>query len=257
MMDWRVSMVAMGLGAVAAIGLYVVVHERKRKAKKEVLRKLETPIGKDMLVEILHEASGEATKFAVQISEWVAKMQQEHALTEERVHQLRQQRFEATLDEVINRIRQKKGVSEKVMDAAFREHVNDKDVQEALSHIRRQIAPTLAGSRSAPQQLAGPPPPLSRDKLKEIMVFNAVQLERELAPIKKQVADARKTTPSAQLNPEVLVELQQSISDAVKSRFSYNDEQVMAAIDQFGVKTDPEFAGVLARITSTLANALQ
>jgi len=89
------------------------------------------------------------------------------------------------------------------------------------------------------------------------MVFNAVQLERELAPIKKQVADARKTTPSAQLNPEVLVELQQSISDAVKSRFSYNDEQVMAAIDQFGVKTDPEFAGVLARITSTLANALQ
>lgn len=50
-----------------------------------------------------------------------------------------QQRFESTLDEVINRIRQRKGASEKMMDLAFRQHMDDKDVQAALGTIRRQM----------------------------------------------------------------------------------------------------------------------
>lgn len=76
--------------AVAAGALYVIVHERRRKEKKEALRKLDQPIAKEMLVEILQEASVQATEFAAQIGEWVGKMQQEHNLTEERAHQLRQ-----------------------------------------------------------------------------------------------------------------------------------------------------------------------
>lgn len=78
--------------AVAAGAVYVLVHERRRKAKKEQQRRMEQPIPKEMLVEILQEASVEATKFAEQIGVWVTKMQAEHGLTEENAHQLRQVR---------------------------------------------------------------------------------------------------------------------------------------------------------------------
>lgn len=40
---------------------------------------------------------------------------------------------------MINRIRQRKGASEKMMDLAFRQHMDDKDVQAALGTIRRQM----------------------------------------------------------------------------------------------------------------------
>lgn len=86
------------LATAAAIGagvIYVLVHERRRKAKKEMQRKMEQPIPKEQLVEILQEASAEAVKFAEQIGVWVAKMQKEHSLTEERAHQLRQVRLAA------------------------------------------------------------------------------------------------------------------------------------------------------------------
>lgn len=101
------------------------------------------------------------------------------------------------------------------------------------------------------------PASLTKDKLKEVMVFNAVQLEKELLPIRKQLAEAKKTSPTAQINPQVIIDLQQRISDAVRSRFGYTDEQVMAAVEKFGAKEDPSFKDVLARITNTLNNALQ
>ena len=100
------------------------------------------------------------------------------------------------------------------------------------------------------------PPSLTKDKLKEVMVFNAVQLEKELAPIRKELAEAKKSTPNAKINPQVIIDLQQKISDAVRARFGFSDEQVMAAVDKFGAKEDPGFKDVLARITNTLNNAL-
>mmetsp|Transcript_19145 Transcript_19145/g.49432 ORF Transcript_19145/g.49432 Transcript_19145/m.49432 type:complete len:265 (-) Transcript_19145:294-1088(-) len=257
------------LATAAAIGagvIYVLVHERRRKMKKELQRKMEQPIPKEQLVEILLEASAEAAKFAEQIGVWVAKMQKEHNLSEERAHQVRQQKFEATLDEVINKIRQKKGVGEKMMDLAFRQHMEDKDVQAALTSIRRQIAPQLAsGARGSSAPASGSsssspvrvPASLTKNKLKEVMVYNAVQLEKELAPIRAQVAEAKKSNPKAQMNPQVLVELQTRISDAVKARFGYSDQQVMGAVDKYQAKEDPEFREVLTRITNTLNSALE
>jgi hypothetical protein len=108
-------------------------------------------------------------------------------------------------------------------------------------------APSLGGR-------ARVPPNLNKDKLKEIMVFNAVQLEKEVAPLRKQIAEAKRANPSAQVNPEILADLQQRISDAVRARFGYTDDQVMAAVDKFGAKEDPQFRDVLARITNTLAS---
>jgi len=245
----------LGAAAAVAVGVgYVLIHEHRRKVKKEKERLQSQPVSKEKLVEILQEASTAANEFAEQIATWVAKMQQEHGLTEERAAQVRQQRFEAALDEVINKIRQKKGISEKMMDLAFREYMEDKDVQAALGNIRRQIAPTLAGRQEkAPVRV---PQSLTKEKLKEIMVFNAVQLERELAPIKAQLEQAKKTAPEAQINPQVLVDLQLKISEAVKARFGYSDEQVMAAVDGYKAKQDPSFREVLARITNTLNSCL-
>mmetsp|Transcript_8556 Transcript_8556/g.29203 ORF Transcript_8556/g.29203 Transcript_8556/m.29203 type:complete len:262 (+) Transcript_8556:53-838(+) len=255
-------LLATGL-AVAVGALYVVIHERRRKAKKELQRKMEQPISKDQLVEILQEASGEAAKFAAQIGAWVAKVQQEHGLTDEKANQLRQQKFESTLDEVINTIRKKKGVGEKMMDLAFRQHMEDKDVQAALTIIRKQIAPQLAGasraaaSGEASERPVRVPTALTKDKLKEVMVFNAVQLEKELAPIRKQLAEARRANKDAQINPQVLVELQLRISEGVKARFGFTDEEVMLAVDKYKAKEDPGFRDVLNRITHTLNSALQ
>ena len=89
------------------------------------------------------------------------------------------------------------------------------------------------------------------------MVFNAVQLEKELSPIRKQLAEAKKVNSNAQINPQLLVELQTRISEAVKAKFGFTDEQVMAAVDRFGAKEDPAFRDVLSRITNTLNSALQ
>lgn len=177
--------------AVAAGVVYVMVHERRRKVKKEQQRRAEQPIPKEMLIEILQEASVEAARFAEQIGAWVAKMQGEHGLTEENAHVLRQvrcrmrqfgrrrhsappaararraarapratllaqQRFESKLDEVINGIRQRKGASEKMMDLAFRQHMEDKDVQAALGTIRRQMCAAIA-AHAAARRRALPP----------------------------------------------------------------------------------------------------
>lgn len=101
------------------------------------------------------------------------------------------------------------------------------------------------------------PASLTKDKLKEVMVYNAVQLEKELAPIRAQVVEIKKENPKAQMNPQVLVELQTRISDAVKARFGYNDQQVMAAVDKYQAKEDPAFRDVLTRITNTLNSALE
>lgn len=98
---------------------------------------------------------------------------------------------------------------------------------------------------------------MTKDKLKEVMVFNAVQLEKDLAPVRKQLAEVKKTSPGAQVNPQVIIDLQQRISDAVRARFGYTDEQVMAAVEKYGAKEDPGFKDVLARISTTLNSALQ
>ena len=117
---------------------------------------------------------------------------------------------------------------------------------------------------AAPQQAAaasgagdGVPPELTRDKLREIMTFNAVTLEKELKPIRKQIEEIRKKQPEAQINPQVLASLQKRISEQVETRYGVNDAQVMAAVEEFGAREDPAFKDILTRIANTFTEALQ
>ena len=45
-------------------------------------------------------------------------------------------------------------------------------------------------------------------------------------------------------------------SEAVQKRFGVSDDQVMAAVEQFGAKNDPSFKDILQRIATTLSSSL-
>lgn len=98
---------------------------------------------------------------------------------------------------------------------------------------------------------------MTKDKLKEIMVYNAVQLEKAIDPLRKQLAQERKSKKDAHVDPEALAEIQIRISQGVQSRFGFNDEQVMAAVDKYKAKEDPGFRDVLERITSILQSVVR
>ena len=54
------------------------------------------------------------------------------------------------------------------------------------------------------------------------------------------------------VDPQLFMEIQKRISEAVQERFGVSDEQVMAAIDMYGAKTDPAYKPVLTRIAKTI-----
>ena len=86
--------------------------------------------------------------------------------------------------------------------------------------------------------------------------FNAVMLEKELRPIKEEVERLQKAGKTQRLDPNVLMQVQMRISEAVQKRFGVTDEQVMAAVDAFGAKSDPSFTDILQRIATTLSTSL-
>ena len=88
------------------------------------------------------------------------------------------------------------------------------------------------------------------------MTFNATTLEKELRPIKEEMARQRKLGKQPQVDPQALMQLQTRISEQVKSKFGVTDEQVMAAVEHYNAKTDPAFKDILARIANTLNNSL-
>jgi len=143
----------------------------------------------------------------------------------------------------------------------------DKDVMDAIQSMRTlsALTPASAGGSAGPsascaetgRATANVPDDLSREKLKEIMTYNADLLERELGPIKKEMARQRRAGKNPQVDTEALLELQGRISAQVQERYHVTDEQVMAAVEKFGAREDPAFKGILQRIASTLHTSLQ
>lgn len=210
-----------------------------------------------------------------QIRVEVRKIQQAKNLSDEKALQLFQQNFEHSLDQLIGAIRNQYNVTEKAMDASFKQHQSDPDVQQAIQNMRMLSAATPkaggagAGGAAGGSSIEGPasgatqkvggvtlPASLTKERLREIMTFNAVMLEKELRPIKDEVERVRKAGKTAQVDPNVLMEVQMRISEAVAARFGVTDDQVMTAVEAFGARNDPSFKDILQRIATTLSSSL-
>jgi len=100
----------------------------------------------------------------------------------------------ANLDQLIGAVRNQYGVSERAMDASFKQHQSDPAVQAAIQGMRLASAEAHAagGSGGGARVTEAVPASLTRDRLKEVMTFNAVLLERELQPIKDAAARQRR-----------------------------------------------------------------
>ena len=188
--------------------------------------------------------------------------------------QLFQQNFEHSLDQMIGAIRNQYKVSEKSMDASFKMHQSDPEVQRAIQNMRNlshaaaapapaSTSPPKASSSNGAASVSevtsssnGLPESLTKGRLKEIMTFNAVMLEKELKPIKEQVESMKRAGTANQLDPQLLMQVQMRISQAVHARFGVTDEQVMTAVEVFGAKNDPAFKTILQRIATTLSTSL-
>ena len=185
-----------------------------------------------------------------------------------------QQNFEHALDQLIGAIRKQYNVTEKAMDAAFKLHQEDQEVQAAIQSMRTLSAGTGSPTRrasgassssgggggggggsgaDAPVEL---PESLTRERLREIMTFNAAMLERELKPIKEEMAAARRAGKQPQVDTQALMALQARISEQVSRRYGVTDEQVMLAVEHFGAKNDEAFKPILQRIATTLNASL-
>jgi len=264
----KLQVLGLAAGAVAVGTIYVLVHEARRKQKKLEKEAREAPISKELLLAILNK-SAEASKTVIdRIRVEVRKVQQAKRLSDEQTMNLFQQNFEHSLDQLIGAIRNQFKVSEKAMDASFKQHQSDPEVQQAIQNMRVLSAGTAGAAAGAKVGSSGDaegsgggkpvevPKSLTKDRLKEIMTFNAQTLEKELRPIKEEVERLRRQGKTPQVDPQVLMQVQMRISEAVQKKFGVNDEQVMAAVDQFGAKQDPAFKDILQRIANTLSSSL-
>jgi AraC-like DNA-binding protein len=268
-MSSRLEFLGLAAAAVTAGTIYVLVHETRRKRKKAELARRDAPIPKEVLLKILNQSAQASKQVVEKIRVEVRKIQQQRNLSDEHAMQLFQQNFEHSLDQLIGAVRNQHQVTEKAMDASFKLHQADPEVKQAIQNMRMLSAPS-APAGAAPAASAGAvgggggggggavavPESLTKHRLKEIMAFNAVMLEKELRPIREQVEAAKKNGQQAQLDPQVLVQVQARISQAVQQRFSVSDEQVMAAVELYGAKNDPGFKDILQRIATTLSTSL-
>jgi hypothetical protein len=214
----------------------------------------------------------------------VRKVQQAKNLPDDQALMLFQQNFEHSLDQLIGAIRNQYNVTEKAMDASFKQHQSDPEVQQAIQNMRALStgsgAGAAGGGAATPSSSSGAaaarsggaakggkakaaelksvelPASLTKDRLREIMTFNAVMLEKELRPIKEEIHKVKASGRQAQVDPSLLMQVQMRISEAVMQRFEVSDDQVMAAIEHFGAKNDPSFKDILSRIATTLSSSL-
>ena len=156
----------------------------------------------------------------MQIRVEVRKIQVAKNLPDDKALQLFQQNFEHSLDQLIGAIRKQYNVTEKAMDASFKLHQGDPAVQQAIQNMRMLSAATPmpkagggAGGASSSEgrvsevpeggtrSVSGVtlPASLTKERLREIMTFNAVMLEKELRPIKEEVEKLRKAGKTAQV----------------------------------------------------------
>jgi len=272
----RVEIFAYAAAAVAVGTVYVLVHEGRRKRKKSEKAERDAPIAKEVLLQILNKSAENAKAVIERIRVEVQKISKQRNLSADQANQLFQQNFEHSLDQLIGAIRNQHGVSEKAMDSSFKQHQNDPEVRAAIQRMRLLSAEDgggadagaagAAGAQAASRGAAqvaddGPraveiPKTLTRDKLREIMTFNAVTLERELKPIREQLEKLRAQGQNPQVAPQMLQAVQQKISQAVTTKYGVSDEQVMAAVEHYGAREDPAFKDILQRIANTFATSL-
>ena len=69
------------------------------------------------------------------------------------------------------------------------------------------------------------------------MTFNATTLEKELRPIKEEMARQRKLGKTPQVDPQALMGLQQRISSQVQDKYGVTDEQ--AAVKHYNHNPSP------------------
>ena len=253
----------------------MLVHEARRKRKKEARLAAEAPISKEMLLKILTR-SAEASKAVIEkIRVEVRKLQAQKGLSDEHALQIFQQNFEHSLDQLIGAIRNQCKVTEKAMDASFKLHQNDPEVQQAIQNMRQLSAATPLSKPASITEVDGSssgsggggvsrsgapvaiPASLTKDRLREIMTFQAVMLEKELRPMKEELEKMRRQGIKAAPDPQALQRLQLKISAVQKERFGVTDEQLMVAIEEFKCKNDPSFKEILQRIATTLHDALE
>jgi len=227
---------------------------------------MEQPITKEMLLKILNKSADHSKSIIERIHVEVRKIKETRSLSEEQAAMLFQQNFEHALDQLIGAIRKQYNVTEKAMDSAFKLHQEDHEVQAAIQSMRMlsstpRAAPSVpaiteeaeSGSATGSTQL---PASLTRDRLREIMTFNAAMLERELKPIKDEMNRQRKAGKQPQVDTQALMALQARISEQVQQRYGVTDEQVMLAVEHFGAKNDEAFKPILQRIATTLNASL-
>ena len=277
-MSSKMELFGLAAVAVAAGTVYVMVHEARRKQKKALKAAREEPISKEMLLKILTKSADASKSVIERIRVEVRKIQQAKNLSDEKALLLFQQNFEHSLDQLIGAIRNQYNVTEKAMDASFKLHQADDDVQAAIQNMRMLSAaspgsPTprsggAGGGAASSSQAAGGgggarasagvslPASLTKERLREVMTFQAVMFEKELRPIKEEVEKIKKQGKSAQVDPQLLMQVQMRISEAVQERFGVTDDQVMAAVEAFGAKNDPSFKDILQRIATTLSSSL-
>lgn len=181
-------------------------------------------------------------------------MQQQKNLSAEHAHQLYLENVNLALEKVIDDCRKKYKVTEQAMNSAFKQHQTDPEVRAALQNVRMVGNPSAGASSEA--AAVEVPASLTRDKLREIMTFNAVTLEKELKPIREQIEKIRAQGNTPQVSPQVLEGVQQRISQAVSARYGVTNEQVMAAVEKFEARTDPAFRDILLRISNAFNSSL-
>ena len=258
-------------GVAAAVAVYVVVHEHRRKSKKVQRARANEPIPKDTLLKILSRSAEAAKVVITKLRVEIGKMQAQRGLSDEQATMIFNQNFEVHLDRVIAEIRAQFGVTEKAMDASFKLHQGDADVKAAIHSMRvlgtaQTPPPNGGGGGSSSSGAAGGgggggggaqrtitlPASLTREKLREIMKYNNDMLKKELLPVKEKIERARAQGRDPAVDPAELSALQAKIAQQVQRKYGVTDEQVMAAVEHYNARNDPAFKEVLEQIARTL-----
>ena len=200
----KLQIIGLTAASVAVGTIYVLVHEARRKRKKADKAAREAPISKEMLLKILNK-SAEASKTVIErIRVEVKKIQQQRNLPDDQALLLFQQNFEHSLDQLIGAIRNQYQVTEKAMDASFKQHQSDPEVQQAIQNMRMLSAATPQ-ARGAPaiQQQQQPsrsssgagavaiPESLNKDRLREIMTYAAPRADSRSTPLLPKLSSQR------------------------------------------------------------------
>jgi hypothetical protein len=259
-------------GVAAAVAVYVVVHEHRRKSKKVQRARANEPIPKDTLLKILSRSAEAAKVVITKLRVEIGKMQAQRGLSDEQATMIFNQNFEVHLDRVIAEIRAQFGVTEKAMDASFKLHQGDADVKAAIHSMRvlgtAQTPPPNGGGGGGgsssgaagggggggggAQRTITLPASLTREKLREIMKYNNDMLKKELLPVKEKIERARAQGRDPAVDPAELSALQAKIAQQVQRKYGVTDEQVMAAVEHYNARNDPAFKEVLEQIARTL-----